>query len=171
MMFPGTLSGFGNWTLRFGEIPLFAIAGAKPSVPRSLIVLKPRIMVPNGEPPSTIWTWPVSSWTWISSNWISSFGIIITFRSSSGWRAASCGCDNSCACITGNIALLVVSKEKRQLPSNSSPMTYGVLLNTLVVHGTAPRPRALDAGRVRFPPSIRFQTTCSTLKFLAGLFL
>ena len=34
--------------------------------------------------------------------------------------------------------------------------------------GTAPSPRALTAGRDKLPPSMRFQTTCSVLKFFAG---
>ena len=85
------LSGFGSWIFKLGERPLLDSEGAKPSVPRSLSVLKARITVPRGEPPSTIWTCPVSSVTWISSNWISSFGIISTFRKASGCLAANCG--------------------------------------------------------------------------------
>ena len=67
------------------------------------------------------------------------------------------------------MAELVVSKENLTLPYNFSPITWGVFETTRVTQGTAPKPRALDAGNVRLPPSIRFQTTCSVLKFLCGV--
>ena len=69
--------------------------------------------------------------------------------------------------MTGIMALLVVSKEKRTLPYNFSPLVCAVLLTTLVVKGTAPSPLALSAGNDRVPPSILFHTMFSVEKLRA----
>ena len=69
----------------------------------------------------------------------------------------------------GNMLLFVVSNEKRTLPYSFSPVRYAVPLLTRVTKGTEPSPRALSAGSERLPPSIRFHTTCSTLKLRTGV--
>ena len=51
------------------------------------------------------------------------------------------------------------------LPYNFSPIVCALPPTTRVIHGTAPKPRALEAGIVTVPPSIRFHTICSVLKF------
>ena len=164
-MLPGMLSGLGNRTARLGVLPLPANEGA----PR--VIEKVRITVPSGLPPSMTCSLPASSTTVISLNCNSSFGICNTFCILYGSDEARLGWLSSCACSTGIIELLVVSNEKRTLPYIFSPVTYAVLLATLVTNGTAPMPRALMAGSDRFPPSILFHTTFSTVKFFAAVLL
>ena len=83
-MLPGMVLGSGKRTLRFGSTPLPAMAGESPSDARLDTLRKPRMMVPKGEPPSTVCTCPVSSSTSMAANCTSSLGITSTLRNSSG---------------------------------------------------------------------------------------
>ena len=167
-MLPGILLGSGNCTFKLGILPLLASAGALPFTPLFSGIRNPRMIVPSGLPPSILCTCPVSSLTVMLWNCISSFGMFNTLPILYGCLRISSGCANSCACSIGIIALFVVSKENLTLPYIFSPVWYAVLLFTRVIHGTAPRPRALIAGILRLPPSILFHTMFSTEKFFAA---
>ena len=169
IMLPGISSGLGSLIFMLGETPVPANAGARPCISLSLTCLKSMMTVPNGEPPSSLCSWPVSSTTTMLWNCISSFGIINAFLISIGCCSANCGCANSCACITGNIAEFVDSKLNLTLPSTFSPTNLYEPPSFRFTHGTAPNPLALAAGIVRLPPSMRFQTTCSAEKLRAAL--
>ena len=97
MMLPGIALGSGRRIFKFGSTPLLAFAGCRPLARRSPAVWNARMITPNGDPPSILCVWPVSSTTFIASNCNSSFGISNMLRSSCGCLAANCGCESSCA--------------------------------------------------------------------------